>query len=170
MGDRYGKTDRWTGILDGLAAWTVVNAGQNGRSIPVSGFETNRLLRQIEDCHPDALVVMLGSNDLLSGLSAVETAARMEHFLTQLPDIPTLLIAPPAMAPGAWVTDARLLTESAALPARYRELAQKRSIHFADASVWGISLTYDGVHFTETGHHTFAQAINTILSTLFSAE
>lgn len=169
-GDRYDKTDRWTGILDGLTEWTVVNAGQNGRSIPVSRLETDPLLRQIEACHPDALLVMLGSNDLLSGLSAVETAARMERFLTQLPNIPTLLIAPPLMAPGAWVTDTRLLAESADLPAHYRELARKHTIHFADASAWGISLTYDGIHFSEAGHHTFARAINIILSTLLSTE
>ena len=32
-------------------------------------------------------------------------------------------------------------------------------IRFADAGKWDISLTYDGVHFTEQGHKAFAAGL-----------
>ena len=38
-------------------------------------------------------------------------------------------------------------------------LVQKLNIPFADTRVWNIKLTFDGVHFTEEGHHAFAKQI-----------
>ena len=35
-------------------------------------------------------------------------------------------------------------------------LAEQLGIRFANAGNWGISLAYDGVHFTEQGHKAFA--------------
>ena len=167
FGDRYDRANRWTGILDTAPEWNIINAGANGRSIP-AGFQTAMLLRQIAERHPDGLVVMLGSNDLLSGASAEEATEQMEAFLQQLPSLPTLLVAPPAMTAGIWVTEDALIEESTILPALYRQLAKKLGIHFADASAWGIALAYDGVHFTEVGHHTFARQMSALLPTLFT--
>ena len=167
LGDRYSRENRWTGILDAALEWNIINAGANGRLIP-AGFQSGVILRQITERQPDGFVVMLGSNDLLSGLSAEETAQQMETFLRQLPKIPTLLIAPPAMVAGAWVTEDHLITESAALSPLYRQVTTDLGIHFADASAWNISLAYDGVHFTETGHHTFAHQLARLLPKLFA--
>ena len=166
FGDRYDRENRWTGILDALPEWNIVNAGANGRSIP-AGYQSAMLLRQIADRRPDGLVIMLGSNDLLSGATAEEAAETMAQFLSQLPQLPTLLIAPPTMAAGAWVTEESLVAESAALPALYRQLAAELHIHFADATAWNIALTYDGVHFTEDGHRTFARHMAALLPSLF---
>ena len=167
FGDRYDRNDRWTGILDTMAEWNIFNAGANGRSIP-TGYQAAFLLQQIRERRPEGLVVMLGSNNLLSGATAGETAELMEAFLQQLPPFPTLLIAPPAMTAGAWVSGDTLIAESAALPALYRQTADRLHIHFADASQWNISLTFDGVHFTEEGHHTFARQLAALLPHLFA--
>ena len=39
------------------------------------------------------------------------------------------------------------------------ELCEGVSVRFADAGTWNISLTYDGVHFTEQGHKNFAAGL-----------
>ena len=41
----------------------------------------------------------------------------------------------------------------------YQLLAKRLNIPFADTAGWGVKLTFDGVHFSENGHHTFAQKI-----------
>ena len=104
---------------------------------------------------------MLGTNDLLQGASASETAARMEAFLTSiLPDCNRiLLVAPPPMKRGAWVPADVLVAESIQLAEEYQVLAKKMNIPFADTRGWNIELTFDGVHFTEMGHHMFAKCL-----------
>ena len=109
------------------------------------------------------LIVMLGANDLLNGASAGEAAKRMEAFLEQYGAGEIVLTAPPPMKRGAWVTDDRLVSESKELSIRYRELADRMGIKFADAGKWDIELAYDGVHFSEKGHARFADAIASIL-------
>lgn len=167
FGDRYDRNDRWTGILDAMPEWNIFNAGANGRSIP-TGYQASILLQQIKERRPEGIVIMLGSNDLLSGATAEEAAETMEIFLRQLPPCPTLLIAPPAMTAGAWVSGDALIAESAALPALYRQAADRLHIHFADASRWDIALTFDGVHFTEEGHRAFARQLAALLPDLFA--
>lgn len=171
LGDRYAKDIRWTGILDGVSDWSVTCCGQNGREIPThpnQWEEAQALLRQAD---PDVFAVMLGSNDLLCrpGFTAERVAARMEAFLSILAHPRTLLISPPAMRPGSWVTEDRLLTESARLAGCYEALAQKLGCAFADAERWKIGLTFDGVHFSEDGHKSFARHIAETLDALLPA-
>ena len=111
-----------------------------------------------------------GNSDLLCdafqrGASASETAARMEAFLNQrrscYPSI--LLVAPPPMKRGAWVPNDELVNESIHLVEKYKKLAGEGNIPFADTRGWNMELAFDGVHFTEKGHHTFAAKIASIL-------
>lgn len=39
----------------------------------------------------------------------------------------------------------------------YKLPAEKLNVTFVDTRHWNIDLTFDGVHFTEAGHHTFAE-------------
>ena len=89
-----------------------------------------------------------GTNDLLQGCTPEKTADRMKHFLQSLPLAPEhiLLIAPPPMAPGEWVTDPSLMESSRMLAGYYRELAGQLGVRYADAGNWHITLAYDGVH------------------------
>ncbi len=155
FGDRYGPENRWVELLAKQTGWEVINAGVNGREIPRNPYAP-RLLA--EHAPVDIFLVMLGINDLLQGASAEEAAARMEAFLSQLlPHCKSiLLMAPPPMKRGVWVPTDKLVDESVQLATEYKLLAEKLNIPFVDTHHWNIELTFDGVHFTERGHHAFA--------------
>ena len=158
FGDRYGAGDRWVDLLAKQTGHEVINAGVNGREIPRNPY-TLRLLD--EHAPVDVFLVVLGTNDMLQGTSAKEAADRMEAFLNQL--LPhckqVLLICPPPMRRGAWVPTDELVAESIHLAEEYKSLAEKLNIPFVDTRNWNIDLTFDGVHFTEVGHHAFAENI-----------
>ena len=150
-GGRYPADSRWVDLLAQKTGWDVVNLGENGRCIP---------LRPITlPADADLVIVMLGTNDLLQGCTPEKTVDRMKCFLQGLPLAPEhiLLIAPPPMAPGEWVTDPLLVESSHLLAKYYRELAGQLGVRFADAGNWHVTLAYDGVHFTGQGHRAFAK-------------
>ena len=156
FGDRYGAEDRWVDLLAKKTGHKCINAGSNGREIPRNPYA----LRLLTEHTPvDIFLVMLGTNDLLQSASVKEAANRMEAFLNQL--LPhckkILLICPPPMKRGAWVPTDELVAESIHLAEEYKLLAEKLNIPFVDTQHWNIELTFDGVHFTEAGHHTFAE-------------
>lgn len=155
FGNRYPAEDRWVDLLAQMTGWEMINAGSNGRAIPREPYAI-RLLTGYAPA--DVFLVMLGTNDLLQGASARETAARMDTFLSQLPPRykNILLIAPPPMKRGAWVPTDDLVAESIRLAEEYRLLALKRNIPCIDSRYWKIELAFDGVHFTEEGHRVFA--------------
>lgn len=156
FGDRYGAEDRWVDLLAKQTGHDCINAGANGREIPRSPYALHLFT---EHAPIDVFLVMLGTNDLLQGASAKEATAQMEYFLHPL--LPhckqILLVAPPPMKRGAWVSTDELVAESIHLAEEYRLLAEKLNIPFVDTRHWNIDLTFDGVHFTEEGHHTFAE-------------
>ena len=161
IGGQYPAESRWVDLLAGKTGWEIVNEGENGRSIPRWSFELEMLQRTTIDDSVDLLIIMLGSNDLLQGADAEVTGKRMESFLSWLP-IPltrVILIAPPPMQPGAWIFEDRLLVESAKLADVYRRLADSKEVRFVDAGEWGITLAFDGAHFTEEGHKAFAEGL-----------
>ena len=155
FGDRYGAEDRWVDLLAKQTGHECINAGANGREIPRSPYALRLLTNQKE---VDIFLVMLGTNDLLQGTSVKEAATRMEAFLTAL--LPhgkkILLVAPPPMKRGAWVPTDELVAESVQLAEEYKLLAEKLNIPFVDTRTWNIDLAFDGVHFTEEGHHAFS--------------
>ena len=172
LGGRYPKSVRWTALLN-AANWDVINRGENGRSIPRLEREIEAAVQTICRIETDVLTVMLGSNDLLQcpGLPAETCATRMEQFLATLlekaqVDLKILLVAPPPMESGAWVSDHKTLEESRRLAGCYERASHQLGIAFADAGTWGIGLTYDGVHFSEEGHLAFAKGIRAALDAL----
>ena len=153
LGDRYDADSRWVDILAEKTGWTVCNMGQNGREIP--SMSPNF------PADTDLLIVMLGTNDLLQGRSPEQAAERLERFLSgiSLDRSKILVIAPPPMTLGAWVPSQQLIDDSHAFAQLCQTLAEQLGIHFADAGKWDIPLAYDGVHFTEQGHKTFAAGL-----------
>lgn len=153
FGERYDADCRWVDILAAKTGWNIVNAGMNGREIPRSAVFVLE--------HIDLLIVMLGTNDLLQGRSVEKVTEQMEAFLTGLTmeRDKLLLIAPPPMRPGEWVTEQKLIDASVQLAETYRELAERFGVRFADAGKWNIPMAYDGVHFTEEGHKQFASKL-----------
>lgn len=178
LGGRYPESVRWTALLREYG-WDVINRGENGRSIPCGDGEIHAAIQSLCRVEADILTVMLGSNDLLQMPcpSAKECAGRMERFLTILlhadgweKSRKLLLIAPPPMALGTWVQDEEIIAASRRLAECYENTARLLNIGFADAGSWGVDLTYDGVHFSETGHLAFAKGINKALSAFVSKD
>ncbi len=169
FGSRYPADVRWTGLLRGMG-WEVADCGQNGLSIPREAQlpAVADLLRRVG--RVDAVTVMLGSNDLLGGASAEETAARMEtllRFVTEHADgARVVLLAPPPMKPGDWVRDRALIEASERLAALYRQAADRLGAAFADAGEWDVALAFDGVHFLPEGHAAFARGLARCLSSI----
>ena len=121
----------------------------------------------------EAVVVMLGSNDLLQcpSLASEVCGERMELFLeavlVQTQGEPKILLtAPPPIKPGAWVSAPKAVEDSHKLAGCYETTAHRLGIAFTDAGVWGVELAYDGVHFSEKGHLAFAKGIQTALDSL----
>lgn len=165
IGDRYPAESRWVDILARKTGWEILNEGENGRSIPRWSFELEMLQRTTIDDSIDLLIIMLGGNDLLQGADASLTAKRMEAFLSWLP-VPlskVLLVAQPPMQPGAWIFEERLMKESVRLANEYCALAARMGVRFADAGKWGVTMAFDGAHFTENGHKRFADGLYQVL-------
>lgn len=157
---RYPEEVRWTDRLDG---WEAVNCGRNGQIIPIGKSEFIDLIRRNA---PDLVTVMLGTNDVLEGIPAENTALRMGGFLDSIrkTGAAVMLIAPPPVQRGYWVLSEETASESRKLGALYRELAEKKGIAFADSGEWGIALCSDGVHFAPEGHIVFAAKLKENLS------
>ena len=153
FGGRYDADSRWVDILATETGWTVYNMGQNGQEIPsvAPAFPADT----------DLLIVMLGTNDLLQGRSPEQAAGRLERFLSgvSMDRSKVLLIAPPPVTLGAWVSSSQLIDDSCTFAWLCQALAERIGIRFADAGRWDISLAYDGVHFTEQGHKAFAAGL-----------
>ena len=162
FGSRYDEKHRWVDIVQDRTGFTMINAGQNGREIPHRSFEFEAVQGLIRQYNPDGIIVMLGTNDLLQSTDLDTIAARMEAFL-KARTLPVLLITPPPLQRGAWVEADSLVSDSQLLGDRYRELAEHLRISFADSNAWGIELTFDGVHFSESGHCAFADRLTEIL-------
>ena len=164
FGGRYAAP--WPELLAEKTGFQVINDGKNGRMIPEREYEILQFRRDAERYSTDALIVMLGTNDLLEGATAGAAAARMEAFLNRC-DMPLiLLISPPPMKRGAWVPDDGLVEESKNLARQYEALAKRRGLPNADAGKWDIALAYDGVHFTEEGHARFAGGLASCLEVI----
>ena len=166
VGDRYQKESRWVDILAQKLKWEIQNEGQNGREIPSRPFQYQRAGELLTQSEPDVFAIMLGTNDLLRGYSAVETCSRMEAFLRYIQPKcrEILLIAPPPMKRGEWVTEESLIAESMKLAEAYQALSQRLGIAFVNAGQWNVELTFDGVHFTEAGHRAFAEGLYSYLT------
>ena len=143
----------WPELLERKTGWEVSNRGENGREIPSGNIYLS------EDT--DFLIVMLGTNDLLQGREPSNICRSMEIFLRDLPISRNkiLLVSPPHMRHGTWVTDPRLTQLSAQMTECFRALALPLGIFFADADRWNIPIAYDGIHFTEEGHRIFSEEI-----------
>ena len=166
FGSQYPAQQRWVDLLSRKLNCKAVNAGENGREIPRREVELMRFDLMLANQKPvNLLIIMLGGNDLLQGNSVKAVAERMEAFLKHidLERSKILLIGPPPMQRGEWVPTQTLIDASVAMNQAYKSLSRRLGVGFADAGEWNISLTFDGVHFTEEGHKAFAEGLYQVI-------
>jgi lysophospholipase L1-like esterase len=181
-GGRYPRAQRWTTIVaEGLAGkWEIAADGMPGRVIPAQGRALSYLADRLRAEQPvDLFAVMLGTNDILGTLKpdAEKTTRDMEALIACVKtlDIPQiLLIAPPAIQLTDLAFEAsyvrgdrsyaqRYQDEGRELTRRFRELASREGILFADASSWDLDFAFDAVHLSERGHAVFGNEMIQVL-------
>ncbi len=175
-GGRLPKEQRWTDILQKLSGWEILNGGMNGRTIPQETWELEEFDRQLAECEPvDLVLIMLGTNDLLNRFrpDMREVAGRMERFIGHVSAHPAvggnkdriLLVSPPHTKIGRF-GQAEVLydRESEKSGIYYRAAAERYGICFADAARWELPLAHDGVHIAPEGHRIFAEQLWKCLS------
>ena len=105
---------------------------------------------------------MLGANDLLQGCEPEKAAERglpisCLRWICSTEKI--LWIAPPPFAFGEWVQSQKMIDDSAAFAQFCLAQAAEQNIRCLDAGRWGVTMAYDGVHFTEQGHRALAEGL-----------
>ncbi len=182
---RLAKYERWTGILDGVDGLDIVNEGMCGRCIPASLAEYRSLAGLLErSADADMLMIMLGTNDLFMTREATarKIADRMRAVFANVPALTklartpgrrVLLICPPAPSDRVifyqmvGISMEQTAGEAAkimsGLPGELRRVAEENGVEFADATAWGITTMFDGLHFSEAGHKKFAGEILAVI-------
>ncbi len=157
FGGRLPASERWPEMLGGILGCECFNCGLNGRTVPHFPRTVEADLALLRRCAPCMLViVMLGTNDLLTDTEPEHTAQRMRQFLARLretlPETGVLLCAPPPVTDfgDAFAQVFDMLAEM------YREVAEELGIAFVDTAAWGVRISADGVHFSKQGHRIFA--------------
>ncbi len=157
LGGRFDPQLCWPALLGRALGCESVNCGLNGRRVPRFSRQTEAdlaLLRRAAPC--ELVLVMLGTNDILSEAEPDATAECMRAFLpalhAALPESTALLFAPPAVT----AFGPAFAHGFAALAGLYEQLAAELGIPFADASRWDIPTGPDGIHFSARGHRLFA--------------
>ena len=175
--DQYPAEVRWTGRLNALPRWEILNHGENGRQIPHTEIAFRILYRELLEAAPlDAVVVMLGSNDLfwMPQPTPDKLAQRMSALLDFILAHPTithsgskvLLVAPPPVN-LTWTEQEQELSRcSQGIAAAYQALAHRLGVGFANAGAWDLPMAFDGVHFSPQGHERFARELDAALLSL----
>jgi lysophospholipase L1-like esterase len=172
IGSRYPEDIRWTDRV--MASWNNENPDNewNMINLGVNGMTAARARSAFEGFikreAPDLVIVMLGTNDILSGYDPEEIADRIDDLVGLIVEAvdKVVLIAPPLLRPGDWVTGEGLIEESRTLGDLYREISLRNNCLFANAGEWDIEITFDGVHFSPEGHALFAEKIRPLIEQL----
>ncbi|MBO46065.1 MAG: arylesterase [Planctomycetes bacterium] len=187
-GERYAHHVRWTGVLRnslGKGYW-IVEEGLNGRTTVHN--EKERPFRSGLDLFPvileshapiDLVVLMLGTNDLKSRFNRTEFEISMDikslckkilgSSSEANDEIKILLVPPPPLntmpdEDGLEFTDA--IQKSLGLANLYQSVSEDLGIHFLDAGKIVKTNTLDGVHWDESQHQDFGEAISRKISSI----
>ena len=158
MGGRYDEKGRWPEVLGALSGYEVINEGQNARTVPHRERDVALFCDTLKNTSPDLLIIMLGTNELLLGFAPEDALRRMEGLLNHVPEgIRVMLVAPPAIHKGEWVTEDRIIQGISEIAELYRELAERRGLIFFEAGT--LPLSHDGVHLSEEGNRRLGQTL-----------
>jgi lysophospholipase L1-like esterase len=188
---RHAQADRWPSSVQARlgASYQVIAEGLNGRTTvfddPIDGAHKNGrtyLLPCLESHAPlDAVIIMLGTNDLKSRFNLMphDVAAGAGQLVRMvLPDVRgqnglhprVLLVSPPRVGPLRLVADlfAGAPEKSAQLARHYRAVAELLGCHFLDAALHVPASATDGVHLDAPEQHALGQAIAAAIEQVFA--
>lgn len=187
---RYGRDERWTGILqselgadheiieEGLNGRTTsfddqaAGGGKNGLSYLVPCLETHRPI--------DLVIMMLGTNDLKMrfSLSAYDIARALTRLVSAVlgsnagpegKEPRLLLVSPPH--PGRLSEFAEMFTgareKSQLLGKHYRQVAIEYGCPFIDAAELITSSPADGIHLEKESHKILAREFSGVIRKIF---
>lgn len=185
---RYAADVRWTGRLAALTGWQVLEEGLNNRTSafpdPITPWANG--IDAIESCvmsqSPfDALVVMLGTNDMktyicdsahASATGVMLVVERARNVLHD-PALPVLVVAPPHIGPWAkdipstmLQLDEKSISSSAHIADYLGPMAREAGCGFLDAGKVTDAGKVDGVHLSPEGHDALARAVASALRSM----
>lgn len=183
--ERYPRSIRWPGRLQSLLGthYHVIEEGLGGRTTCLDDPQEEgrngkaSLLPCLRSHRPiDLVILMLGTNDLKARFSAsAQSIAQNAGELVRIiqtsqtgrkscnPQV--LLVAPPPLSILSQFKDefAGGEEKSRLFGNLYRKQAEELGCSFLDAGEFVISSKLDGIHWEESGHFRFAQAVVQIL-------
>ena len=182
-GKRFPWEERWTGILQEKLAdrdIRIVEEGLCGRTTifedPLRlGRRGTELLPTLLETHtPDAVVLMLGTNDCKShyGASAEVIGLGIRQLIQQVkagvPDAKLILVSPIQLGEDVWdgydlEFDRTSVETSKDLPRVYQRIAKEEGVAYLAASDYAKSSFQDREHMDETGHRQLANGILKLL-------
>ncbi len=161
---RYPKEVRWTEkVRDRFRAdHIIIEEGQNGRQLPSMPQEEGFIRRLTGDLSEgDLFFIMLGTNDILltDHPDAERAVGKMQALLEWLKKEPrsyqVIVIGPVPIS--ATLPELRVYhEESLKMNEGFAKICEEMQISYYDSAEWGISMAYDGVHFSEEGCAAFA--------------
>ncbi len=191
--ERYGRGERWAGILQRTLGdeYHVIEEGLNGRTTvwddPIEGKHKNGetyLIPCLEAHKPlDLVIIMLGTNDLKSRFSApakdIAFGAGVLVGIVSKSDCGrngrpprVLLLAPPPL--GKLTEFAEIFREgkekSKKFSEYYKNVADEHECEFFDTSTVIRSSDLDGVHFEKEDHNALGKAVAETVKKILSRE
>ncbi len=182
--ERFGRDERWTGLLQNLLGqdFYVIEDGYRGRSTCFADDSDPyrsaiKVLEPVLKTHSplDLIVIMLGTNDFkaqfnmtakVSGYALKRIVDKIHNYYgKECPKI--LLVSPIMMGEGVensrfWECDKRAYEEIKKVPAVYEEVARQTDSAFFAASTVA-SAGSDCLHMTLESHRALADALAPII-------
>lgn len=187
-GTRYGDDVRWTKLLEKKLGgeYRVIEEGQNGRTIANpdpwewgTKCGMDHILPIVESQMPmEALVIMLGSNDLKSKfhLPVPDIAGSLQNMLKSVrghckyylnaPDLKILIVSPPAIgenfmnSPFAEFFDMdEIEAKCKEMPKWFKLVADQFGCDFLDATSEVAGGDIDSLHMSPEGHAKLAELV-----------
>ncbi|GAA0823495.1 SGNH/GDSL hydrolase family protein [Colwellia asteriadis] len=193
-GERYNKTQRWSGRLAQLLSEvaTVIEAGQPNRTLvhnfPFAGDKSgiSYLRPYLQEYKPELVLIMLGTNDLKNrfALTVEDVALAMQSLTEQVLNFSVgkgaeqnttgkvMIIAPPPLYEvGSYINIYQNgAKKSQQLAPRYAQVAKKLGCYFFDAGSVVQTCADEGVHWQVNQHQLLAQALSREIINIFAPQ
>lgn len=168
---RYPEEVRWTGRVRRALndKYQIIEEGQNGRLLPSIPRDTGFLASITGSLLPgDTMFIMLGTNDVLltdhpdADYAVKKMEDLLDWLLTNKSEVRPVVIGPVPIS-GAFEDMQIYHDESVRMNMGFEAACKERNIDYQDATDWGISMGFDGVHFSEEGCMRFAEKMLEII-------